>query len=80
MSTALARVGRGLTVGDVLLLELPHIPEDQREMIAWEFTGFPAFWAFEGDEWNGVQTFRRQLREFRDGPPRDCPIPKRPTP
>lgn len=65
--TALAKVGVGLTVGDVLLLELPDIPEGQREDIAWELTGFPAWWAMEGDEWHPVHTFRRQLREFRDG-------------
>lgn len=67
MSTALARPCEGLTVGDVLLLELPHIPEAQRENIAWEFTGWPCFWAYRGDEWHPVHTFRRQLREFREG-------------
>lgn len=67
MTTALATVGRGLTVSDVLLLELPHIPEEQRDTIAWEFTGFPFWWAYEGNEWHPLHVFRRQLREFREG-------------
>ena len=65
-ATALMKPSTGLTVGDVLLLELPHVPEADREEIAWEFTGFPSWWDMQGDEWHPVQTFRRQLREFRE--------------
>lgn len=67
MRTALAKPNVGLTVGDALLLELPHIPEGEREDIAWEFTGFPHWWAMRSGEWHPTQTFRRQLRDFRNG-------------
>lgn len=67
--TALAKPFHGLTVGDVLLLELPHVPEEHREDIAWEFTGWPCFFAPDPTrgEWHPSQVFRRQLAEFRQG-------------
>lgn len=56
----------GLTVGDLLLLELPHVPEERREDVAWNFTGYPCWWAMKDGEWHPNQTFQRQLREFRE--------------
>lgn len=68
--TAVANKGGGLLVCDLLMLELPHMTEREREFVAWEFTGFPCFFAPRDGEW-WFDVFRRQLREFRTEPPRD---------
>lgn len=56
-----------MTVGDILLLELPHIKPEIALEIAWEFTGYPSFFMTNDVEWHWVDVFRRQLREFREG-------------
>lgn len=65
MTTAIAKVGGGLTVADLLLLELPHLTEEQREFVVWEYTGFPCFW--RGDA-HPIWQLRWQLRDYRDNP------------
>ena len=67
MSSALVRQNGVLTVGDVLLLELPHLSDEDREFVAWEFTGWPCFWNIPADGPSPVWCFRKQLREFREG-------------
>lgn len=67
MTMYLAKNGLGLTVEDVVLLELPHVPRDAWEDILWEFTGWPCFFATSPADPQPIHVLRRQLREFRDG-------------
>jgi hypothetical protein len=64
---ALARPLVGMTVGDALLLGLPHVPEADREVCAWEFTGFPWFFAPCETEPTPTHVFLRQLRDLAEG-------------
>jgi hypothetical protein len=61
VTTTIARIGVGLTVADVLMLEMPHLDAETREYVLWEFTGWPEFWP--RDE-HPVHALRRQLRDF----------------
>lgn len=54
----------GMTVDDLLLLELPHYTYEDRVYFCWENTGFPSFFAGEG--WPAHQ-LQQQLRDFRNG-------------
>lgn len=66
-ATAVQRLGGGMFVADVLLIELPHLTPDEREMVMWEFTGWPSFFMETPTE-HWITVFRGQLALWRDHP------------
>ncbi len=43
---------------------LPDVDDETAEYIAWEETGFPAFWAIPTDGATPEECFRKQVHEF----------------
>lgn len=58
------RNGLCLTLGDVLLLEWPHMSMVRAEWLVWEVTGWPDFFVTSPAEPTHVHVLRRQMRDF----------------
>lgn len=63
MTIALAKPCEGMTVQDLLDIELPMLSHDDQWYMLWEFTGYPCFFAGPEDP---INTLKAQLKEVRE--------------
>lgn len=56
----------GMTPDDLMLLEWPHLTEDDRWYFLWEATGWPCFFMPGATGW-WQHELQRQMRDFREG-------------
>jgi hypothetical protein len=55
-----------MTVQELLAEELPDLPEDARDYVLWNYTGWPEFWNIPEDGATPEECLRKQLRDYRE--------------